>query len=350
MVSVKFLSGLLLLLLGAEFLVRGASRLAASVGLSSLVIGLTVVAFGTSAPEFAVSVKSALDGRSAVALGNVVGSNTFNVLFILGLAAIITPLAVSTQLVRLDVPIMIAASFGSIWLASDGCIGRGDGMLLFGGLMVYTAFLLVLGKRLGSNPIPNEPGSAGGGWVRSSALICVSLAMLTAGAQWFVEGAVAFAFSLGISELIVGLTIVAAGTSLPEIVTSVVASLRGERDIAVGNIVGSNIFNLLGVLGLTGLVAPGGVPVSPSVIHFDLVVMTAVAIVCLPIMFTGMSIARWEGALLLGYYGAYTIYLVLAATRHDALQAFSMTMMLFVIPLTACTLTMLGIKAWTKNQ
>ncbi len=350
MAVLLLIAALVLLIAGAEALVRGASRLAARLGISALVIGLTVVAFGTSAPEFAVSIKAARAGQSGLALGNVVGSNIFNVLFILGLSALITPLVASRQLVRLDVPVMIILSLVVVPLAWDGSIGRAEGMLLFAGLMLYVWFLVRQGRRerpdhggTGASG-PDEGGGAASGWTVNLMLIIGGLALLVLGARWLVESAVSIARSLSVSEAVIGLTIVAAGTSLPEVVTSVVASIRGERDIAVGNVVGSNIFNIMGVLGLAGIAAPEGIEVPSAVLRFDLPVMIAVAFACLPIFFTGGRISRWEGALLLGYYVAYTLYLVLAASHHDALPRFSAVMLFFIIPLTMVTLTIIALQ------
>lgn len=348
---VLFVAGLGLLVLGAEWLVRGASRLATLLGVTPLVIGLTVVAYGTSAPEMAVSVKSAWAGQPDLAIGNVVGSNIFNVLFILGVSALITPLLVSSQLIRLDVPLMIAASLLTWLLAADGSIGRLDGALLFGAAVAYTGFQVWQSRK--ESAAVREEYAQQFGPQRSStaanvAFIVAGLALLVLGSRWLVAGAVAFAQVLGVSELVIGLTIVAAGTSLPEVATSIMAALRGERDIAVGNVVGSNIFNLLAVLGLAALVAPGGLPVSGALLHFDLPVMVAVAIACLPIFASGALIARWEGAVFLFYYVAYTMYLVLAAQQHDALPAFSAVMEAFVLPLTALTLAVVAWRTWRR--
>ena len=339
-----FIAGLLFLIIGAEALVRGASRLAAVFGIAPLVIGLTVVAFGTSSPELAVSVKSALSGQASIALGNVIGSNIFNVLFILGASALIVPLVVSQQLVRLDVPLMIALSFLVLLLALDGRFGPVDGVLLVAGLVTYIWVLIRLSRKETASarqqpvPVAANANPKVTGWIRNISLVVVGLALLVLGSRWLVDGAVSFARHLGVSELIVGLTIVAAGTSLPEVVTSIIAALRGERDIAVGNVVGSNIFNILAVLGITSMVAPGGIEVSPAVIGFDIPVMIAVALACLPIFFTGGTISRTEGVLLLAYYVAYTAYLILAASHHDALPRFSAIMLEFVIPITVVTL------------
>ena len=351
MTVVLFVAGLGLLVLGAEWLVKGASRLAAALGISPLVIGLTVVAYGTSAPEMAVSVKSAWAGQPDLALGNVVGSNIFNVLFILGASAIITPLVVSSQLIRLDVPIMIGVSLLTLLLAGDGSVGRLDGAILFALAVAYTVFQIRQSRKESAavrEEYGREFGPSRSATAANLAFIAAGLVLLVLGSRWLVNGAVAFAQALGVSELIIGLTIVAAGTSLPEVATSILAAFRGERDIAVGNVVGSNIFNVLAVLGLSGLVAPGGLPAPAALLRFDLPVMIAVALACLPIFASGATIARWEGALFLFYYAAYTAYLVLAAQQHDALPAFSAVMEVFVLPLTAITLAVVGWRAWKR--
>ena len=349
-----FVLGIALLVLGAELLVRGASRLALAAGVSPLVVGLTVVAFGTSAPELAVSVRAAVAGSADIAYGNVVGSNIFNVLFILGLSALVAPLLVDRQLIRRDVPIMVAVSLLLPLLALDGRLGRIDGALLFGGILAYTVFSVVQSRK--ERAATREEMAAGstdeapGPWWANLLLVLGGLAMLVLGARWLVDGAVAFARSLGVSELIIGLTIVAAGTSLPEVATSVLASIRGHRDIAVGNVVGSNIFNILCVLGLTGLVAPSGVPVAPGALAFDTPVMVAVALACLPIFFTGPGIARWEGALFLFYYAAYVAFIVLEATDSSVLPTFRNAMVFFALPLTAVTLLVLAARAWHRGR
>jgi len=338
MIVLWLLLGLAALIIGAEFLVRGASQLARRVGLSPLVIGLTVVAFGTSAPEFAVSVKAGLAHQVDIALGNVVGSNIFNVLFILGISALIVPLAVSQQLIRLDVPVMIAASV-IVWiLGLNGSISRAEGIILFLGIVIYTIFIIWKGKTKQTPHLPpqNQPSdpprtSRWTGIWSDVGFVLVGLVLLVIGARWLVAGAVDLARLLGVSELLIGLTIVAGGTSLPELATSVVAGIKGERDIAVGNIVGSNIFNILAVLGGAAAIS-GGVHVASEAIRFDIPVMTAVAVLCLPIFFTAGRISRWEGALFLLYYAAYITYLALAASCREALPALSHAMFWFVLP------------------
>jgi cation:H+ antiporter len=352
-VSTVFLliAGLALLIAGAEILVRGASRLAAAAGISPLVIGLTVVAFGTSSPELAVSVQSAFAGQADIALGNVIGSNIFNILFILGISAAIIPLVVAQQLVRLDVPIMIGVSLLVYLFGLNGQIGRLEGLLLFAGIVTYTVFLIRQSRKENKEvqeEYAREYGDRQPHGARHTIvnllLVVGGLALLILGARWLVDSAVSLAQALGLSELIIGLTIIAAGTSMPEVATSIVAAMRGERDIAVGNVVGSNLFNLMAVLGLTSLVAPDGVPVAAPALAFDLPVMIAVALACLPIFFTGFRVARWEGWLFLVYYASYVLYLILDASQHDALPLFSSVMLLFVVPLTALTLLVLVVR------
>lgn len=359
MTILLFLVGLVFLIVGAEVLVRGSSRLAAAIGISPLIIGLTVVAFGTSSPELAVSIKSALADQSSIAVGNIIGSNIFNVLFILGISALVVPLKASQQLVRLDVPLMIALSVLVLVAALDGTIGRWEGGLLVTGLAAYLFYLFYQNSREkgNSDAVLTEPDllkevdeEVPNRWGVNLFLMILGLALLVLGSRWLVNSAVTFAQYLGVSELIIGLTIVAAGTSLPEVVTSVIAAIRGERDIAVGNIVGSNIFNIMAVLGISSLVAPAGMEVSASAVQFDIPIMIAVAFAALPIFFTGGQISRWEGGLLLGYYFAYTAYLILATSQHEALSDFSNVMLYFVIPLTVITLGIISYQEYRKHR
>ncbi len=356
---VLFLLGFVFLVGGAELLVRGASRLATVFGISPLVIGLTVVAFGTSAPELAVSVLSASAGQADIAVGNVVGSNIFNVLFILGISAMITPLVVAQQLVRLEVPLMIGTAALLPVLAWDGRLGLFDGLLLAGGVAAYTVWSIRRSRRESAvvkDEYAREFGAEAAAAsnkakpLRQIGLIIVGLALLLLGSNWLVDGAVALARTFGVSELIIGLTIISAGTSMPEVATSVMASLRGERDIAVGNVVGSNIFNILAVLGLTAVTAPNGVAVSSAALAFDIPVMIAVSFACLPIFFTGHRITRWEGGLFFGLYLAYTSYLILGAMHHDRLGQFSTVMLWFVLPLTVTTLAVSAFRAWRQGN
>ncbi|MER2515840.1 MAG: calcium/sodium antiporter [Candidatus Accumulibacter phosphatis] len=350
-----FIPGLIALIVGAELLVRGASKLALSFGISPLVVGLTVVAFGTSAPELAVSVQSAWSGQVDIALGNVVGSNIFNVLFILGLSALIAPLLVHRQLIQQEVPMMVALSLLLWLLASDGGISRGDGLLLVSLLLAYTFLVIRQSRResragapLVSELPPVDSHAWDAHWLAQLLLVAAGIVLLVLGANWLVEAAVTLARRLGMSEVVVGLTIVAIGTSLPEVATSITAAVRGQRDIAVGNVVGSNIFNILAVLGISASIAPGDLLVPASLMAFDLPVMVVVAVACLPIFFTGHLIARWEGALFLVYYAAYTTYLVLNAAGHAAQSGFSLVIGSFALPLTAVTLILLAWRHWHK--
>lgn len=359
MTFVYLIAGLVLLVAGAEVLVRGAAKLAAQFGIPPLVIGLTVVAFGTSAPESAVSIQAALNNSGDLAIGNVIGSNIANVLLILGMTALVAPLIVSRQLIRLDVPIMIGASLVVYALAWDGGLSRLDGALLFTGVLAYTGFLIISNLRDKSTADDDDEFAKEFGlheapkpyaWLINLTLIVAGLVLLVSGSNLLVEGAVNLARALGLSELIIGLTVVAIGTSLPELATSIMAAIRGERDIAVGNIVGSNIFNLLCVLGLASLVSPLPISISPNALAFDFPVMIAVAVACLPIFFSGYRINRWEGLLFLAYYLAYTLYLALFATGRPLAQAFGDAMLGYVLPLTAVTLVVIAARAWHKQR
>ena len=349
---VLFALGLVLLVAGAELLVRGASRLAVAVGISPLVVGLTVVAFGTSSPELAVSVQSAFAGNADIAIGNVVGSNIFNVLLILGLSAAVAPLVVAQQLVRLDVPLLIGVSV-LLWVfCADGSLARWEAIILAAGVAFYTIFLIRQSRReqravekeyeegFGQDSL-QSPGQ----WLLNTGYVVLGLMLLVLGSRWLVNGATVFAEALGVSQLIIGLTIVAAGTSLPELATSVVASLRGQRDIAVGNVVGSNLFNILAVLGIAGSVSPNAIPISQHAIYFDIPIATAVAVACLPIFFAGYRISRWNGWLFLSYYVIYTVYLILRTTDSPVLPLFTQALLFFIVPLTVVTLSIVTINA-----
>ena len=351
MTLLLLVGGFALLFGGGELLIRGSTRLAAAAGIPPLIVGLTVVAFGTSAPELAVTVQAALAGQADLVIGNVVGSNIANVLLILGIAALITPLAVDQKIIRRDVPLMIAVSAGFWLMALDGAVSRLEGIVLVGGVIAYTIFAIRVGRRE-SKAIENEYSAVYGTERKAAlrefalnlALVAGGIGLLVIGAGWLVDGAVAIARWLGLSELIIGLTIIAIGTSLPELATSVIAAIRGQRDIAVGNVVGSNLFNVLSVLGITAIVAPAGVGVSQAALNFDIPIMTAVAVACLPVFFNGYRIARWEGGLFLAYYIAYAGYLVLGAAGHEALPVFSAAMLGFVIPLTVVTLAVVAVR------
>jgi len=346
-----FLLGLAALVIGAESLVRGASKLALSLGISPLVVGLTVVALGTSSPEVAVSVGAVLNGNTDIAVGNVVGSNILNVLLVLGVSALITPLIVHSQLIRQEVPIMIGASLLLAVLVVDGRLGRWEAALFVALLVAYMAFLVIQSRAANAQLRKEYAGAVqrsgewDSHWAVQTVLVAAGLALLVLGAEWLVEAAVAFARAFGVSDLVIGLTVIAVGTSMPEIAASIMAAVRGERDIAVGNVIGSNLFNILGCLGLSGVVSPSGLTVAPAVLHFDLWVMLAVAVACLPVFIAGRKIGRAKGLLFLGYYLAYVAYVILGAQRHDALDEFSAIMVGFVLPITAVTLFAMFIRA-----
>jgi cation:H+ antiporter len=295
-------AGLTALAVGAELLVRGASALALRFGLPPLLIGLTVVAFGTSAPELAVSLVGVLGGQSGIALGNAVGSNTFNVLAILGLSALITPLAVQRDLIARDIPVMIGVSLTAWLVGIDGNVSRAEGLVLVAGLIVYTSWLFLAAR---SEKDGGDSENSAVSPIAAAALVVAGLGLLVGGSQAFVDASVALARARGWSELAIGLTIVAAGTSLPELSTSVASALKGERDIAIGNVVGSNVFNILGVLGMSATVAGNGIEVTAAALGVDLPVMILAALVCFPLSLTGRRISRGEGALLLLAYLAY---------------------------------------------
>jgi cation:H+ antiporter len=351
-----FLAGLITLIVGADLLVRGASRLAAAFGISPLVIGLTIVAMGTASPEIAVSLQAAASGQSDLTLGNVLGSNIFNILFILGLTSIVAPIVIAEQLIRKDAPIMLGVSLLTLALALDGNLGWLDGAVLLLGLIVYVVFALRQ-SRTESREVQDEYAGEFAKkeplTVKSTLLngifILIGLGLLVLGSNWLVESAVQIAKVLGVSELVIGLTIVAVGTSLPEVATSVIAALKGESDIAVGNAVGSNIFNLLGVLGIGALVAPDGVSVAARVLQFDLPVMVFVALVTLPIFYIDNRVSRVEGGLLLTYYVIYVSYVVLRAAENSALPTVTL-FIAFFIPITFTALLVIAIRSFRARN
>lgn len=320
------LLGLALLAVGAELLVTGASRLAAAAGVSPLVVGLTVVAIATSAPELAVSAVAVLAGDPDLAVGNVVGSNIANVGLILGLAATLSPLVVERRLVRLEGPIVLGASALVFALALDGKLGVLDGAVLLGGALAYLALAVRLGRdRDGERP--EQPGRRTGRLPpRELALplgrVLSGVALLVVSSRMIVLGAVGLSRALGLSDLVIGLTVVAVGTSVPEIAATVVAAMRGHRDLAVGGVLGSNLFNLLLVLGTAALAGGGAVDVAPAALHFDMPVMIVTALLCVPMFLGRAEVGRLEGAILLGSYASYVGYVVLDATAHDAQDTF----------------------------
>ena len=304
-------------------------------------IGLVVVSAATSAPELAVTIGAVANGEPDLAVGNVVGSNIVNILLILGISAVISPLVIKKQLIRVDVPVMVAISVALLLVSLDGRISLLDGLLLFTVLVVHTVVSIVRGRQekspaseLDDLPLNAKPVPL---WL-AGLLLLAGVGLLVGGAQSLVTGAVSIATAFGVSSLVIGLTVVAIGTSLPELATSLVALRKGETDMAVGNIVGSNIFNSGLVLGLPALLFAGGIPVPAAAIEIDIPLMVAAAVALLPIAFTGFIVARWEGALFVALYVAYTLYLVLDSTQHSAVEGSTRVMLWFVLPLVAITL------------
>ncbi|MBL8028767.1 MAG: calcium/sodium antiporter [Fibrobacteres bacterium] len=310
MMVLFLLVGLVLLYFGAEWLVKGSSRFALRHGVSSLVVGLTIVAFGTSAPELVVSVRSALSGFGNIAVGNVVGSNIFNIAAILGISAIICPLKVHIKVIRLDMPIVLAASMLLVFFLRNGAIERFEALILLAGIIVYTVTTIKLGKResveLAIPQVDKSAGKVNGSNFADAGFTFLGLGLLIVGSQLFVKGAVDLARMMSISDAVIGLTIVAAGTSLPELATSIVAAIKGEQDIAVGNIVGSNIFNILAIIGISGTITPLD---ASGIGNVDLLIMAVMAAVLIPLMKTGLKISRGEGSFLLVSYCAYVWHL-----------------------------------------
>ncbi|MCI0499678.1 MAG: calcium/sodium antiporter [Planctomycetales bacterium] len=314
-IALLLIVGLALLYFGAELLVKGAVAIAQRVGVRPLVIGLTIVAFGTSMPEMTVSVLSAIQGSGDIAATNVVGSNIFNVAFILGLASLICPIRISSQLIKVDTPIMIGVSLLCVGVLYDKHLSRPEGLLLFIGIVAYTWFAFYLARKKPSETILHEAEEmlreqksdwiSASGW-RAGGVVVGGLVLLVLGSKALVAGSIQLAQKAGLSEAVIGLTIVSAGTSLPELATSVVAAMRRQPDIAVGNIVGSNIFNILAILGLSSLLFPYSAPGMTAV---DLWVMLAIGILLLPLMWTRLSLSRLEGAGLLACYGMYLVHL-----------------------------------------
>lgn len=300
------LAGLIALYLGATSLVKGSASLALRLGLSPLVIGLTVVAFATSTPELFVVLKASFEGREAISIGNVIGANMLNTGLVLGLTALISPLKVDSQLVRIDVPIMILAAVALLFAAADGSISRTDGALFLSAITAYLVFSVVMARREQNRRVLEEyREEAPRVSTRTGfdlGFITLGVALLAGGAELLVSGAVVIARGAGLSDAVVGITIVAAGTTLPELVTSVLATVKKSGDIAVGNVVGSSIFNVFCILGIAATIRPLD---ASGVTRGELLAMVALALIVLPVMWRGHVISRAEGGLLVaGYCGA----------------------------------------------
>ncbi|MCH8032944.1 MAG: calcium/sodium antiporter [Bacteroidetes bacterium] len=310
-IALYIIGGSIGLFIGAESLVRGASSLAIRLGISPLVVGLTVVAFATSSPEMVVSIKAAIEGNPGIVVGNVVGSNICNIALILGVAAMVSPLSVKTQVIKREIPIMIIVSVILLLILLDDTITRVEGVFLIIGIITY----IILGYKYSVKEKDNKevikefqeiiPKSPYKVW-QSLVLMTVGLGLLVVGSNLFVDGAVAIAENFGVSQAVIGLTVVALGTSLPELTTSIVASFKNENDIAIGNAVGSNVFNILSILGVSSLVRPIA---DTGVTMIDLSIMMFFAILILPLSRSKFTLRRWEGTLLFCGYIAYMIYL-----------------------------------------
>ena len=345
--------GLVLLVLGGEVLVRGAGNIALAAGLSPLVVGLTVVSSATSAPEFAVTMDAVLADLPGLAIGDLVGSNIANILLVLGTTAALATVVVDRQLLRFDVPILIGISVLATFFAFGGAVQRWQGGVLFLALLVYLVAAFRTRERVPSEPAELTLGPVDvSRWPQSRVvaasvvLVVFGVGLLVVGAGVLVAGAESIAVSLGISDVVIGITVVAVGTSLPELATSVVAVRRGKTDLAVGNVVGSCIFNLGGVLGLAAMLVPGGIPVAPGAAYFDFFVMTGVALLLLPVAYVRSRISRIEGALFLIGYLVYMLFLLLRTQEHDALQPFSYLVVLVLVPVIVIVLVIQVIAEW----
>ncbi len=356
-IAAQTILGLVILFLGGRNLVAGACGLATACSISPLVVGLTVVALGTSAPELAVTLRAALGSTVDLGIGNVVGSCIFNVLVILGITAVLRPLEISARLVRAEVPIMIALC-GLTWLLALG----GSFLVWHGGLLVALLVLYTLWTVQQANKERREfqaalveltgscPQWQWRNVLRQSLACLLGIILLVWGADWLVKGGVGLARTLGVSEAVIGLTLVAGGTSLPELATTLVAGARGRSDIAVGNVVGSNILNLLAVLGPATLLAGRPLPVSPEIVNLDLPVMFGAAMVCLPLLWTQNRVDRWEGVLLLVLYTLYAGHLYLAAWLPNWDRSFSFVAATFVLPCLALAIFLSLVQAWCGRR
>ena len=344
----QLLCGLGLLIAGAELLVRCAMSMAAKMQVRPLLVGLTVVALGSSAPQMAVSLQAAFNDTSDIAVGSVIGSNIFNILVTLGLSALIIPLRVSRQLVRVDIPLMILASGLVFALALSTDLDRIDGAILLGGLVIYLGVLLRQSRHSSHHYVNHDRPTAS--WLRNVLMMLAALLLLGVAGHLLLGAALGVATALGLSERIIGLTIIAVCTSLPELATSLIAAFRGQREIAVGNVIGSNVFNLLGVLGFTALVAPAPLSVSPNALAFDLPVMFAVAALCLPVFYNSYRVTRVEGLLFLGLYLAYGLHTMSFTTGMPLAGKLEHLMLFYVLPALLVYLLFSTLRTWRKQH
>ncbi|RXU69248.1 MULTISPECIES: calcium/sodium antiporter [Pseudomonas] len=348
---IQLISGLVMLIAGAELLVRAAVRLSARLRVRPLIMGLSVVAFSSSAPQMAISLQATLADNTDIAVGSVIGSSIFNILVILGLSALIIPLRVSRQLVRLDIPLMIGASALVFVLAYNERLTPSDGLILLAALLLYLVLLLRQSRHPARVPLPSATDRRGyAPRLSSMLLVLLGLGLLVFAGHLLLGAAVTVADDLGLSERVMGLTVIAVSTSLPQLATSLLAAVRGQRDIAVGNVIGSNLFNLLGVLGFTALVAPTPLSVSPNALDFDLPVLLCVAVLCLPVFYSGYRITRAEGLLFLGLYLAYGLHVVSFTTGMPLAGKLEHLMLFFVLPALVAFLLFSSLRAWRRQH
>lgn len=316
-------AGLLVLMLGAEMVTRGGGALAGQLGVPPILIGLTVVAVGTSTPELAVGIDAAVRGAGALAVGNIAGTNTINVLLILGLSAAMRPLALRMQTIRMDLPVMVLSALAMLVLALDRALSRLDGVLMLLCGVIYTTAVIFSARRESravrmrfakEYRAPSRRRRDRRDRALSAATLLSGIVVIVVAADWLVDGAVGLARIWGVSDAFIGLTIVAIGTSAPELATTVLSTLRTEQDIAIGNLLGSSVYNVLFILGATAVVAPAGVPVTPELILVDIPVMAVAALACVPVFLSGRQVSRMEGGVLVGAYALYLGYLLLTRT------------------------------------
>ncbi|WP_082729175.1 calcium/sodium antiporter [Pseudomonas sp. St29] len=348
---IQLISGLVMLIAGAELLVRAAVRLSARLRVRPLIMGLSVVAFSSSAPQMAISLQATLADNTDIAVGSVIGSSIFNILVILGLSALIIPLRVSRQLVRLDIPLMIGASALVFVLAYNERLTPSDGLILLAAQLLYLVLLLRQSRHPARPPLPSATDRRGyAPRLSSMLLVLLGLGLLVFAGHLLLGAAVTVADDLGLSERVMGLTVIAVSTSLPQLATSLLAAVQGQRDIAVGNVIGSNLFNLLGVLGFTALVAPTPLSVSPNALDFDLPVLLCVAVLCLPVFYSGYRITRAEGLLFLGLYLAYGLHVVSFTTGMPLAGKLEHLMLFFVLPALVAFLLFSSLRAWRRQH
>ncbi len=339
-----FILGLVGLIAGAELFLKAVDHFGLKWGVSPLIMGLTVVAFATGAPELAISVKAALSGSADLVLGNIIGSNIANILLILGITAVISPLNITRRVISIDVPIVIAASALLFILALDGGLSTIDGVILLVGFVAYSYFTFVqIRKNTGDDEVEEvfqyeksaeELAKGSYFYIKNVGLLLIGLGLIVLGSNWMVDSAVTIARILGLSELVIGLTIVSIGTSLPEVATSLSAARKGKADIAVANVMGSNLYNLLLTLGLTLVIAPSVLTVSVDAINFDLPFMVAVSMACIPIFIAGFNLTRMDGGIFLFYYVSYLTYLVLDALTSPIVEPIQFGMSFIILPAT----------------